>query len=71
MGNNRMKERTCSNGRISVAEYMDILDAYGVEISDGEIERVVRISDKNGRMSKDDFIQYVKSSNMYLSLIHI
>ena len=36
---------------------MDILDAYGVEISDGEIERVVRISDKNGRMSKDDFIQ--------------
>jgi len=56
---------TSNDGKISVEEYMAILDLYRIEISDDEILEVAQMADSNGEIGRDEFLRYIQKSDMY------
>ena len=53
------------DGKISISEYLLLCDNYGIEVSDDDIANVEDMADASGVVSKNDFIAYVKNSNMF------
>merc|ERR1712241_1342107 len=53
---------TSNDGKISVEEYMAILDLYRIEISDEEILEVAQMADSNGEIGRDEFLRYIQKS---------
>ena len=54
-----------NDGKISISEYLLLCDNYGIEVSDDDIANVEAMADSTGVVSKNDFIAYVKNSNMF------
>ena len=59
------------DGKISIEEYVDICREYGIEVAENELQNVKRLANKNGKMSKNDFIMYVKTSNLFKSFLTV
>ena len=53
------------DGKISLAEYIGLCDNYGIEVSDEDLKHFESMEDKDGLVSKSDFMIYVKKSHMF------
>lgn len=55
------------NGRISVAEYVNIFNEHGIEISQEEVEKVSQLANDDGEVTKDEFVSYARNSDFFKS----
>lgn len=53
------------NGRISVAEYVQIFSEHGIDLSPEEKEKVSHLANVDGEVTKDEFLGYAKHSDFF------
>lgn len=54
------------NGSISLSEYFGIFEEHGVNLSQAECNRVVKLAGDNGLLKKDEFIKIIRGSNFFI-----
>eukprot|EP00090_Calanus_glacialis_P042725 TRINITY_DN75741_c0_g1_i1.p1 TRINITY_DN75741_c0_g1~~TRINITY_DN75741_c0_g1_i1.p1 ORF type:complete len:200 (-),score=57.09 TRINITY_DN75741_c0_g1_i1:71-670(-) len=58
------KADSSRDGKISIKEYVDMCETYGVELRDEDIREVLEIADEHGEVRKNDFILHIKNANL-------
>ena len=53
---------TNKNGKISVADFISILEANDIEVDDDELTKIGELADASGEITLTRFIQHLKSS---------
>jgi len=54
-----------ANGRVELKDFMEILEANGVEIDDSELASFSALSDETGEISKNDLLIHTKNSSFW------
>ena len=57
------KSGASGGGPISVKNYMEVMDSYHVEFDKKEIAKLNRITDDDGFMERDGFLEYARKSS--------
>ncbi len=55
------------NGRISVNEYVNIFSEHGITVEDEEVRKVSELANEYGEVTKDEFLQYARTSEFFRS----
>lgn len=54
------------NGKISIAEYVNIFSEFGIKVGPEEIKKVSEIAtDHHGQVTKEEFLTYAKGSDFF------
>ena len=59
------KADTDRTGKLSVPEYLELCKSYNIDVSEEDLESIEALAENNGGgVSKNDFIIFVRKSNM-------
>ena len=53
------------NGKISVAEYIQIFSDHGIPISQEEVAKISSLADEDDEVTKEEFMHYAKNSDFF------
>jgi len=53
------------NGKISVAEYIQIFSDHGIPISQDEVAKISALADEDDEVTKEEFMHYAKNSDFF------
>ena len=53
------------NGKISVAEYIQIFSDHGIPISQEEVAKISSLADDDDEVTKEEFMHYAKNSDFF------
>ena len=59
------KADTSNTGKLTIPEYLDMCKKYNIEVSDEDMTKIEHLAENNGGdLSKNDFILFVRQTNM-------
>jgi len=58
-----------NGGGISVALFVDVLSGYNIDIESRELAKLTRLSDEDGNIDRQEFIEYAKKSSLIKEFI--
>merc|ERR1711915_382957 len=58
------KADSSRDGKISMKEYVDMCETYGVALTEEDIKEVLETADEFGEVRKNDFIFHIKNANL-------
>eukprot|EP00090_Calanus_glacialis_P022286 TRINITY_DN34406_c0_g1_i1.p1 TRINITY_DN34406_c0_g1~~TRINITY_DN34406_c0_g1_i1.p1 ORF type:complete len:157 (-),score=73.99 TRINITY_DN34406_c0_g1_i1:128-598(-) len=64
-----MHKCSTSGGPVSVKEYMELLESAGIVLEDKEVARLDRLTDKDGIIEREEFVNYAKKSPVMKQLL--
>ena len=60
------KADTSNNGKLTIEEYLELCRNYNIEVTEDDLETIESLAENNGGgLSKNDFILFVRQTNMY------
>ena len=55
-----------NTGSLTVPEYLELCRSYNIEVTEDDLETIENLAESNdGGLSKNDFITFVRQTNMY------
>ena len=60
------KADTSNTGKLTIPEYLELCRNYNIEVTEDDLETITSMAETNGgELSKNDFIIFVRQTNMY------